>query len=474
MATFKTVITTIGAARLATAIANGSLLNLHEMAVGDGAGNPVTPSPAQTTLVHEVYRAQLNDLKVSANNPNWVIAEMVIPGSVGGWTVREVGVYDDEGTLIAVGNFAPTYKPVPDEGSTRDLVIRFIFAVEQPEVISLTIDPAVVLASRQWVQDNFALAILIPGGTTGQVLRKASNTPGAVEWYDPTSGLNLIVDVVEELQELSATQDVVTLLVCTTNGIAVYIDGIRLPSTAYTIDSETQLTLETPATGGESIIIVQNEPANAGDFLRLTNLFKEIQDAGLTAAAIARQRIGAFSSGEVISTIYGTLYPIGEILITHRTGNPSSWMAPYLETVWQRYGEGRVMVGYDAAQTEFNALDKTGGNKATVLTPDNIPAHRHGVAGHNGATASAGLHSHGIISAASPTGSHGHDGAGSASTLARSPTNTNEVGPGVTSVAGAHTHAFSIPPYQTDVFGKGDPFSNLPPYVVVYMWIRVS
>lgn len=472
MAEYKTVITTLGAAKMAAALANGSTLNLSAMAVGDGNGNPVTPSPAQTTLVREVFRAPLNNLSVGTNNPNWVIAELIIPGATGGWTVREVGVFDDEGTLIAVGNFAATYKPIPEEGSVRDLVIRFIFAVEQPEVIQLLIDPAVVLASRQWVEDNFALSVLIPGGTTGQVLRKTSNADGAVEWYDPTSGLNLIVDIVMEEQTLSFEQDVINLAVANTNGMAVYIDGIRLHPSQYTVVDGTEFTLETPATGGEKILIVQNEPANSGDFLRLANFFQEIQDAGLEAQATARQRIGAPGIQEVISTLYGTLYPVGEILITHRAGNPSTWMAPYLSTVWERYGEGRVLAGYDAAQTEFNALDKTGGNKLTTLQPNQLPAHRHGVPGHNGVTATAGSHSHDVTTVPGASGAHGHSGP--ANVMARAPSNGSGGGVGATAAAGAHSHAFAIPPYQTDVFGEGAPFSNLPPYITVYMWKRVA
>lgn len=150
---YYTLLTTIGQAQLANAVALGKQIRLTEMALGDGSGAAVTPVQSQTALVREVYRAPLNQLTTDESNPNYVIAELVVPSESGGWTVREVGLYDDEGNLIAVGNFPETYKPALSEGASRDLVIRVIIEVSNTAAVTLKIDPTMVLASRQWVQN---------------------------------------------------------------------------------------------------------------------------------------------------------------------------------------------------------------------------------------------------------------------------------------------------------------------------------
>lgn len=181
---YFTLLTKIGQASIANAIALGQKVNLTEMAIGDGNGNPTVPKESQTSLVNEVYRAQVNQLMTDPDNPNYLIAEMIVPTNVGGWSVREVGLFNDEENLIAIANFPETYKPKLEEGSGRDLVIRIILQVQSTDAVTLKIDPTVILASQAWVKENFTRAILLPGGTTGQILAKKSNANGDTEWKD--------------------------------------------------------------------------------------------------------------------------------------------------------------------------------------------------------------------------------------------------------------------------------------------------
>jgi hypothetical protein len=155
MPTFQTILTNVGLAQVSNAIALEQTISLTEMAVGDGSGSPTTPDQEQTELVNEVYRASLNSLDVDEDNPAYVIAEMIVPAAEGGFTVREVGIFDDDDNLIAVANFPETYKPAALEGSTRDLIIRIYLEVVNPDVVELKIDPSLVLASRAWVESNF-------------------------------------------------------------------------------------------------------------------------------------------------------------------------------------------------------------------------------------------------------------------------------------------------------------------------------
>ncbi|MEG0622016.1 MAG: phage tail protein [Hafnia sp.] len=147
------LLTNIGAAKLANATALGAQVEITQMAVGDGNGVLPTPNPAQTALTHEQRRAQLNMLTIDPVNTNQIIAEQVIPEDVGGWWIREVGLFDKDGDMIAVANCAETYKPQLQEGSGRVQVIRVILIVSSTESVTLKIDPSVVLATRKYVDD---------------------------------------------------------------------------------------------------------------------------------------------------------------------------------------------------------------------------------------------------------------------------------------------------------------------------------
>ncbi|WP_179943814.1 phage tail protein, partial [Dickeya poaceiphila] len=148
------LLTNIGAALLANATALGSHLAITQMAVGDGGGSLPTPMPAQTKLVNEKRRAPLNALSVDPKNPNQIIAEQVIPENEGGWWIREIGLYDSDGDLVAVANCADTYKPQLQEGSGRVQTVRMILIVNSADAVTLKIDPSVVLATRQYVDDK--------------------------------------------------------------------------------------------------------------------------------------------------------------------------------------------------------------------------------------------------------------------------------------------------------------------------------
>ncbi|MEG3587460.1 MULTISPECIES: phage tail protein [Citrobacter freundii complex] len=148
------LLTNIGAAKMAKATALGTKVEITQMAVGDGNGVLPTPDPAQTALIHEIRRAPLNMLTVDPANASQIIAEQVIPEDVGGWWIREIGLFDKDGDMIAVANCAETYKPQLQEGSGRVQAIRVILIVSSTEVVTLKIDPAVVLATRQYVDNK--------------------------------------------------------------------------------------------------------------------------------------------------------------------------------------------------------------------------------------------------------------------------------------------------------------------------------
>lgn len=158
-AKYFAILTNYGAAQLANAVALGTQMNISAMGAGDGGGTLPVPDPAQTTLIRENRRAAVNQVSVDDKNPNIIIAEQVIPENEGGWWIREIGLYDDNGGLIAVGNVPETYKPNLQEGSGRTQVLQMALIVSSTQAITLKVDPSVVLATREYVTKSVDAAI---------------------------------------------------------------------------------------------------------------------------------------------------------------------------------------------------------------------------------------------------------------------------------------------------------------------------
>ena len=192
------LLTNIGAAKLANATALGAKVEITQMAVGDGNGALPTPNPAQTALTHELRRAQLNMLTIDPVNTNQIIAEQVIPEDVGGWWIREIGLFDKDGDMIAVANCAETYKPQLQEGSGRVQVIRVILIVSSTEAVTLKIDPSVVLATRKYVDDK----IIEVKAYADELLKKH------IEAESPHKQYPLIANALKEMADAGLINDV--------------------------------------------------------------------------------------------------------------------------------------------------------------------------------------------------------------------------------------------------------------------------
>lgn len=154
MSTYFAVLTQVGEAKLANAIALGQTLKLKKMGVGDGNGALPIPDRLQKALVREMRRADLNQLAIDPANASQIIVEQVLPENVGGWWIREIGIYDEAGDLCAVANCPPSYKPVMAEGSARTQVVRVVLIVASTAAIELKIDPSIILATRKYADDQ--------------------------------------------------------------------------------------------------------------------------------------------------------------------------------------------------------------------------------------------------------------------------------------------------------------------------------
>lgn len=263
MASYYCLPTAVGRAKIANAVLTNQSVHLTQMAVGDGGGNPVSPVATQTALVREVYRRSINAMSLAQDQADTLVVEMVIPGTEGPFVVREVGVFDEDGDLIAIASFPATTKPAPSENATKDMVIVLYLKVADASVVTVAVNPSVVIATRTWVEQNF---LLMPGaGATGQLVRKRSNAPNDWEYFNPQfDQTNFSVDAIEEAQVLAEDQLVIQWQHITTNGIAVYIDGERLTrSQHYQVLNETHIELLQPYAAGSRVLGVQNNPNGA-------------------------------------------------------------------------------------------------------------------------------------------------------------------------------------------------------------------
>lgn len=319
---FKTIHTQYGLSRLAQAETTGTPINLVAMAVGDGNGQAVTPTEGQTDLVRERFRAAINRVYQDPVEAERFTAELVVPATEGGFTMREVGVYDDQGGLFVVGNLPDTYKPNDSEGAYADTVVRVEFLVTNAEVITLQVDPNIAVATQTWVSNNVTASALIPGGTTGQVLAKSSNADGDTEWVDPNTA-NVVVDIIEESQELADGQTQVDLVATTTLGLVVYLDGQRLAQGSGADEWQpdasinTRLHLGQTYPAGTELIAVQNEPAGSiGNPLQRDQNLADIGDA-----AAARQNLGVYSKEQADQKA-----PPGAVIHFARQTAPIGWL----------------------------------------------------------------------------------------------------------------------------------------------------
>ncbi|WP_392565137.1 phage tail protein [Utexia brackfieldae] len=154
--TYYTVVTNLGASLLAQAAALGVQVKFSYMAVGDANGTLPKPAVTQTALLNEKRRGAINSIHIDPQNPKQIIIEQVIPPEEGGWDIREIGVFDDKGNLIAVGNCPPSYKPVLSEGSGRTQIINVVIIVDNASSVELKIDASTVLATRKYVDNVIA------------------------------------------------------------------------------------------------------------------------------------------------------------------------------------------------------------------------------------------------------------------------------------------------------------------------------
>jgi phage-related tail fiber protein len=177
---FYTILTNIGKAKIANAISLGSEINLVRFVVGDSNGSYYNPTEEQTELRRKVWETNAISVVNDEKNPNWIKIEAIIPGDVGGFTVREVGIFDDKNEMIAIGKIAEIYKPVSENGSTKDVIIRMIIEVSNASAVTIKVDPTVMIATKKDIEVVESKFKKITGDKNELVTKDKSNLVAAI------------------------------------------------------------------------------------------------------------------------------------------------------------------------------------------------------------------------------------------------------------------------------------------------------
>ncbi|MCC0642109.1 MULTISPECIES: phage tail protein [unclassified Clostridioides] len=228
---YYTLLTKVGKASIANATALGNKVDLVKLQLGDGAGTEYNPTEEQTTLKKVVWEGSVNNVKVDEENPNWIVIETVIPGSVGGFMIREVGIFDSLNQLIAVSKYPETYKPTADSGSVKDLVIKIILVVSNTSSVNLKVDPTVILATLKDIQeldtkiDTTKAELTSNIETTKTELNEKIGDTTLLETTDKTNIISALNEVKTSVDSIETTADKTSYNNATSNLTATTVQG---------------------------------------------------------------------------------------------------------------------------------------------------------------------------------------------------------------------------------------------------------
>jgi microcystin-dependent protein len=469
--TYTAILTNQGLAKIAAAIADATTINLAVIALGDGGGNPVTLNAGQTSLVRQVSASAISSLVYNAETPTQCTVDALFEEDDGGYTIREFGVFDSDGIMIAVGSTPDLPKPTVASGAAIEHIQRVVFDVGNASAVTVEIDANILKATRAWVIDNYSISMLLPGGTTNQIPYKKSNADGDIGWTDQSGDVVYSVNVVEEKQTLSESQTVINLAICSTDGAAVYIGATattleRLASDQWVATDSDTITLSAPATAGQIALIVQNEPAGQLEFLSTAGHLSEIADQGVAAQQDACANLGLpVNLTALEKTVAQFIMRVGYILTTSDPANPATY---YGFGTWEPI-VGRVCIGVDPDDPELATSGLTTGWKNITLSASQIPAHAHTQQG-TFATEAGGLHSHTTQYQGSQDddGDNGTDIINSSATSQRTGTRTLS-----SSTAPAHIHSLTLSG-DTSLIGGGESHSNMMPCIAKHIWKRTA
>lgn len=331
---FYSILTTIGKAKLANAYALGTKLNLKTLAAGDGSGTYYEPTENQTSLKNQVWSGNINAINVDDENPNWIVISAVIPTTVGGFTIREVGIFDDSGNMIAIGKYPETYKPVLEEGSSKDLTINMILEISNTSTVTLKVDPTVILATKKDVQNlqnqisNISIPVKSVNTKTGDIVLKAEdikvNDGSTLEQFKSDFNSHK-ADYTLQVPYAGVTTGTANTYAITTPTITTLKAGMAI-SLKFNVDSTGASTLNWCGLGAKGI-----KKSNGTDVtnLKTTGIYTLrydgtnfiLQGEGGSGNATASDLLSGKTASTDAGDIIGTMPDNGAVIITPSTVN---------------------------------------------------------------------------------------------------------------------------------------------------------
>lgn len=281
--TYKVLITTAGREKLAAALAAGTTVQLKQIALGDGNGKFVEPTETQTALAREVYRADMLSCTPLSSAPENIVCVLAIPASAGGWTVREIGIFDVDGEMFAVGNIAEAYKPAPSEGTSREMLLRCVIGIGAANAVELVTDPAQVIATQEYVQT--AINEMIHGiGELGDELREWAEIIGKYkyvvctreEYDDLVEAETIEENVIYFVKGTKSCSDAVTELAKRVSSNEESISKINTSVEAINTRMETLAELPENIASDLALLARKHEGDTQAQTLALENLAQEV------------------------------------------------------------------------------------------------------------------------------------------------------------------------------------------------------
>ncbi|QLG93276.1 phage tail protein [Pseudomonas yamanorum] len=381
---FFTILTAVGEAKQANATALGIPWKITDMGVGDANGTDPIPDRTQTKLINERRRRPLNMLSINPNNPNILVAEQVIPADEGGWWIREIALYDSDGAMVAVANCAPSYKPMLSQGSDRTQVVRLNIIVSSAANVVLKIDPAVVLATRQYVDETTADAInkqdakqSVLVATTGPIQLAGSPTVDGVvvplgsrvlvkdQAQAKDNGIYLTADIWKRTTDADSSAKVTPGLLVAVERGQVNADTLWLLATDGAIVlGTTPLTFKGVTQGLAPLSSVGNVAGSRGvsasTQLSVTDVGWSIGLGGMTAYTVTLPDVADVPTGSVIALHCRN--SIG-VTVASKVGSQISPQGAYLSSITMAAGEsatfvreGSIWVVYGLAALKYSQL----------------------------------------------------------------------------------------------------------------------
>lgn len=257
---FYTILTNAGLAAIANAVINQTQVNFAKLGVGDGNGAYYTPTQEATALRNQVWIGNISSVTADTTNPNWVNVETVIPGNVGGFEIRELGIFDDNNVLLAIGKLPLTYKPNFAEGSSKDLYIKAIFEVTNANAVTLKVDPSVIYASKKYVDDKVAAVVSGLENIQQQLNQKTAA-------IDTKLGTH-IADYVKHPAYAGTTFASNVYSVNLDPPLTAYKDGVGLVLKLNTTPSAGTIGINVDGLGNKSVYRAKGTSANASMFVK--------------------------------------------------------------------------------------------------------------------------------------------------------------------------------------------------------------